>query len=163
MSQGLITYHKVNGISIMKKHVEQDHVDLLFKYIKEIPCHSWALIDWKPTIKAVKCNPKCHIWIFFLFKSIPKKRKKCRRCSWKISCCLSSKVFYHWELLKMFGFAYWFFNCALEWTFHVGSFHQKHSSYICEKNDFDKICATCLGWMLVNHMHFQYLDVEKNS
>jgi hypothetical protein len=72
MSQRLITYHKVNGISIMKNNVEQDHVDLLFKYIKEIHYHFWTFIDWKPTIKAMKCNPKCHILISFFFKSIPK-------------------------------------------------------------------------------------------
>jgi len=41
----LITYHKINGIFTMKIYVEQDHVVLLKRYVKEVHVHLQSLFD----------------------------------------------------------------------------------------------------------------------
>jgi hypothetical protein len=38
--KSLIVYHKVNDILTMNKHVEQDHVVLFKRYVKEVCVHS---------------------------------------------------------------------------------------------------------------------------
>jgi hypothetical protein len=37
--KSFIVYHKVNGILTMKNHVEQNHVVLFKRYVKEICVH----------------------------------------------------------------------------------------------------------------------------
>jgi hypothetical protein len=37
--------HKVNGILAMKKHVKQDHVVLLKRYVKEVHAHPQNLLN----------------------------------------------------------------------------------------------------------------------
>jgi hypothetical protein len=56
--KGLIAYHKFNGITVMKKHVEHDHVTLLNFFLKdavfEVPK---SLIYHEPSKKKANVSP----------------------------------------------------------------------------------------------------------
>jgi hypothetical protein len=52
--KGLMAYHKFNGITMMKKHVEFNHFTLLKMFLKnvaiEIPTWSWTHVKKKENV-----------------------------------------------------------------------------------------------------------------
>lgn len=71
--KGFITYHKTNDISVMKKHMEQDHLDLLWKYLNDVHVHPQAFHDQEQTTKWQNVTMNAISGFFFFFKSIPKR------------------------------------------------------------------------------------------
>ncbi len=66
----LITYHKTNGITAMKKHVEANHCSTLMKKLTEDPSYiapSKVPNDQKASKKKAHVFSSS-IWVFFYFK-----------------------------------------------------------------------------------------------
>jgi hypothetical protein len=85
LRKGFIVYHKSNGITTMKKHVELEHNTLIKKFCqKQFDMAAIISLSRELAKKHVHVTPSAIFGFFFFYKLVPKKIMKPMFVSWRM-------------------------------------------------------------------------------